>query len=168
MKERHYSHDDASRGRPGTPLCSRRLLLSVLIASALGTAAGSTRSGAATLLRGRVVHITDAATFTLRAEAGDHVRVSLAGTTPPAAGSRAAAQARRALASLLFDRVVEVHAANAQTTPLRGRVLHRGVDIAMQMVAAGWLRADGADAVLLSLEDQARDARRGQWTNLTD
>ena len=163
MKERHYSHGHASRGRSRATTVVRRRLLRGALAVALAVLAGGGRVVADTLLRGRVVHIGGADRFTLATEAGGRVRVRLAGTLSPAGGTPAASAARRELARLLFGREVQVRADTAHNEPLSARVLRGDLDIGMQMVAQGWLGADGSDAVLLTLETQARDARRGQW-----
>ena len=158
MRRAHYSHGRAAVGRAGA---ARRRLLAGLLAAVLAT--GASGAAAETVLHGRVVHIRDAAQFTVQAGDGRRVHVRLAGTLAPAPGTAAAAKARRVLAELVFDQPVEVRAEDAAAEPLVARVFGSGVDVAMQMVAEGWLRADGSDAVLVTLESEARGRRRGQW-----
>lgn len=167
MRGRHYSHARRPRGRHFSLRSGRRRLLATLLAAGIAGITISTPVAAATLFHGRVVHITDAATFSVLTSAGRRVRIRLAGTEPPPPGSAAAGRARRALAALIHNQEVEVRAGDREprTGTVSARVSRSGVDVAARMVADGWLRADGRVAELLPLALRARAAGRGLWAD---
>ena len=161
MTDRHYKRAPAGRDRRAGG--RRALLLAALAVGCLALVATARDAYAWTLFEGTVVHITDAREFTVQALGGRRVTVTLGGTSLPA-GRRAAATARRVLAEHLLNQPVRVQSAQEERVPLTATVIHEHADVAMQMVAAGWLGSDGSRPVLDELRDQARAARRGMWS----
>jgi endonuclease YncB( thermonuclease family) len=122
----------------------------------------------ATDLSGRVVKIADGDTITLRADDGTLIKVRLAEIDAPEQGQPYGRRSREALAQLVSGEDVRVV---VQDTDSYGRTVGRpyvdDLDVCAEMVRSGsaWAyKKHLTDPVLLTLEDIARDAKRGLWS----
>jgi len=96
-------------------------------------------------------------------------RVRLNGVDAPEIGQRFGLESRSRLRTLIFDRTVDVRPVGADQY---GRLLACPVvdegNVCETMVAEGWAwhyRQYSSDARLAALEQRAREARRGLWTD---
>jgi len=118
--------------------------------------------------RAVVDHVDDGDTFSVRS--GTQVyRVRLSGVDAPEIGQRFGVESRNRLRTLIFDRTVEVRPVGVDQY---GRLLACPIvddgNVCETMVAEGWAwqyRQYSSDARLAALEQQARGARRGLWTD---
>jgi endonuclease YncB( thermonuclease family) len=119
-------------------------------------------------LSGRVVAVADGDTFTLAAADNKRVRVRLSQVDAPDRGKPWGRSAKRALSSLVLSKTVRVVASGRDLGGhTLGRVFVKDVDVNAEMVrrgAAYAYREYLSDALLVSVEDEARTARRGMWS----
>lgn len=116
---------------------------------------------------GRVVGITDGDTLTLLTNERRQQRVRLSEIDTPESGQPYGTRSRQALSDLAFQRNVRVA---VQDTDRYGRTVGRvyatGTDVNAEMVRQGaaWVyRQYNRDPSLLTLEAEARAAKRGLW-----
>lgn len=126
-------------------------------------------SVAAETIAGRVVGVTDGDTLTLLVNGRDQVKVRLAWIDAPEAGQPYGQQAKQALSALVFGREVLVtssgHDRYGRTL---GVVTVASSDVQAEQVRRGlaWVyRQYSNDSHLLTLEGEARSARRGLWAD---
>lgn len=164
----------AARRHTDTP--SRRYLSSAvaariqgILAAAVIVLAGVTPAGAATVLSGRVVAVIDGDTLTLREAGRRPQRIRLAAIDAPESDQPFGAQATQALAALCLGRYARV---NATGRDHYGRVIGtvhcNDTHVNAELVRRGlaWVDRHHArrDAPLADLEQAARTARRGLWS----
>jgi endonuclease YncB( thermonuclease family) len=123
-------------------------------------------SPAKDVLEGRVVAVQDGDTLTLLVDSKT-VKVRLAGIDTPERGQPWAKRAHQALSDRVFRKEVRV---NAVTIDRYGRTVGEvyadNVCVGCELVREGhaWVyRRYNEDPVLLELEQDAREARRGLW-----
>jgi endonuclease YncB( thermonuclease family) len=119
-------------------------------------------------LRGEVVGISDGDTLTLLTATRQQVRVRLAEIDAPESRQPWGSRARQALSALVFRKAVVV---TVQDTDRYGRTVGTvwvgGRNANAEMVRQGqaWVyRQYLRDRALLTLEEEARQARRGLWS----
>ncbi len=116
---------------------------------------------------GRVVAVADGDTLTVLTDAGQQLRIRLAEIDTPETAQPYGPRARRELTDLAFGKEVRVAVQDTDRYGRTvGRVRARGQDINAELVRRGaaWVyRQYSHDAALLTLEAEARAARRGLW-----
>ncbi|WP_405234754.1 thermonuclease family protein [Lentisalinibacter salinarum] len=119
-------------------------------------------------LTGKVVRIADGDSFTLLTPDKRQVKIRLAEIDAPERGQPYGNRARQKLSQLVFQTQVRVE---VQTTDRYGRTVGRpyvgDLDVCAEMVRSGaaWAyRRYVRDSDLLTLEQEAREARRGLWS----
>ena len=117
--------------------------------------------------RAVVVHVDDGDTLDVRAGA-QSFRLRLNGVDAPEIDQRFGIESRNRLRALIFDRTVDVRPVGVDRY---GRLLACPTvdrqNVCETMVAEGWAwhyRQYSSDARLSALEKQAREARRGLWS----
>ncbi len=136
-------------------------------ALALGAAAALAAGSARADFTGRVVGVADGDTLTVL-DGTRQVRVRLWGIDAPERGQPWSRSSREALAARAMHRnaVVATRGADGYGRTL-ARVSVDGVDVGAAQVRAGkaWVyRRYTHDAALVAIEDDARAARRGLWS----
>jgi len=119
-------------------------------------------------LIGRVVGVTDGDTLTVLTDAKEQVRVRLTEIDAPESNQPWGQRAKQELSSLVFSETVHViYAGKDQYGRTLGRVYVGGRDVNAEMVRTGsaWAyRQYLTDRSFLSLEEEARAAKRGLWS----
>jgi len=145
------------------PMKRAGLLLGLL----LGTATAAAQTG--TILVGRVVAIADGAALTVLV-AKRQVKIRLADIDAPEAAQPFGTRSRRSLAAICFNKVARVHTHGKDRY---GRTIATvycaGIDANAEQVNRGmaWVfdRYARPDSPLQALEDEARAAGRGLWSD---
>lgn len=118
-------------------------------------------------ITGRVVAIADGDTLTVLTQAKEQVRVRLAEIDTPESRQPYGNRARQALAELAFGKAARVVVVDTDRYGRKvGRVYVDGQDVNAEMILQGaaWVyRTYNHDPSLLSLESEARAAKRGLW-----
>lgn len=148
-------------GQPRGVSPAERAAVALALAVLLGAAGAH-----AEFFDGRVVRVFDGDTIELRV--GDETRrVRLAGIDAPERGQPWAERSRQALSARVFGREVRINAVDTDSHGRTvGEVYADGVCVGCELVRDGhaWVyRRYSDDPVLLDLERQAREARRGVW-----
>ena len=159
---REFAPDGQAGGQAGSAA-------TVVSAAQPGRAAQAARAERAPgPFRAVVDHVDDGDTLSVRA-GGEVFRIRLAGVDAPEFGQRFGLEARNRLRALVFDREVDVRATGVDRY---GRLLACPVvdaqNVCETMVAEGWAwqyRQYSNDPRLAALEAQAREARRGLWSD---
>lgn len=122
-------------------------------------------------LSGEVVAITDGDTLTVRSEGGEQLRVRVAEIDAPESQQPFGAASKRSLSDLCFNVRAEIR---PQKTDRYGRtvarVTCRGKDASEHQVHSGmaWVfERYASDRNLFRLQDDARAANRGLWSERT-
>ena len=122
---------------------------------------------AADVLEGHVVAIADGDTFTLLTADKQQVKIRLAEIDAPESGQPYGNKSKQTLSNLIFGKDVRVA---VQTTDRYGRTVGRpyvsDLDVCAEMVRMGaaWAyREYLRDRSLLTLESEAKAAKRGLW-----
>ena len=140
-----------------------------------GGGAGRGRGGARPRRRGRVVAVQDGDTVTiLDAERIEH-RVRIAGIDAPEKSQAFGEAAKQSLARLVFGQRVEAHCPKRDRYGREVCSVYLGArDVGLEQVRAGyawWYReyarkqTPGDRAAYEAAETEAREARRGLWTD---
>ncbi len=151
------------------------MLLVALPALLLACAKPATpqRSGAITgqkgdFIGGRVTHVADGDTLSLRVAGGSIVRIRLAEIDTPEKGEPFANAARSELKRLVLDRDITVRLFDIDDYGRTvGRVFVGETDVNAALVAKGLAvvyRRWAKDLRLFQLEEDARQAKRGLWS----
>jgi endonuclease YncB( thermonuclease family) len=145
---------------------SRIRSLRAVAAAGLAVALLGSAAARAEFFEGRVVRVFDGDTLELRVGAETR-RIRLAGIDAPERGQPWAERARQALSRRVSGRDVRVNAVDVDRHGrLVGEVYADGVCVGCELVREGhvWVyRRYTDDPVLISLEAEARAARRGLW-----
>jgi endonuclease YncB( thermonuclease family) len=118
-------------------------------------------------IAGHVVGVSDGDTLTMLTEAKKQVKVRLAEIDTPESGQPYGSRAKQALSDLVYRKAVRVV---VQDTDRYGRTVGRVYvgtqDINAEMIRQGaaWVyRQYSRDPLLLPIEQEARNAKRGLW-----
>jgi micrococcal nuclease len=120
--------------------------------------------------RARVIGITDGDTLTVLTAQKTQIKIRLAGIDAPESGQDIGTRAKQAASELGFGKTVTIIEREkdrygrtvADVTLPDGRLLNREM---VRNVLAWWYRKYAAnDRVLARLEDEARQAKRGLWS----
>lgn len=115
-----------------------------------------------------VVGVQDGDTITVLTANKDSYRVRLVEIDAPESGQPYGARAKQALSGLVFDKRVVIDVQGTDTYGRRlGRVSLGNLDVNAEMIRTGhaWAyRAYLTDEALLTLEDEARQQKRGLWS----
>jgi endonuclease YncB( thermonuclease family) len=121
-----------------------------------------------TTVTARVTGITDGDTITVRSQAGEQIKIRLVEIDAPESNQPWGGKAKAALAKLVSGRDVEIRTAGTdQYGRTLGRVFVGETDVNAEMIQAGhaWAYRDYlTDKSLLTIEMQAREAKRGLWS----
>jgi endonuclease YncB( thermonuclease family) len=143
----------------------RRLALAAALIAALGLAAA--RTPGPNQLTGRVVGVSDGDTLTLVTSARTQVKVRLDQIDAPESGQPWGARSKQALSGLVHAKTVRVKVSGQDRYGRSiGTVRAGEVDVNERMVREGaaWAYRDYLkDKRLLTVERDARTARRGLW-----
>jgi endonuclease YncB( thermonuclease family) len=116
----------------------------------------------------QVIGIVDGDTISVRSQQNDHVTVRLAEIDAPEWNQPWGNRSKVALSNLISDREVEIQTAGVDRYGRQlGRIFLSGMDINAEMIRAGhaWAYRDYlSDKSLLTIETQAREAKRGLWS----
>jgi endonuclease YncB( thermonuclease family) len=119
-------------------------------------------------IRGKVVAISDGDSFTIQTEDKQRILIRLAEIDAPESGQAWGRSAKRALSRLIYAKAVRVETSGVdQQGRTLGRVYVKNVDVNVEMVRRGSAHAYReylTDASLITVEDEARSARRGLWS----
>lgn len=120
------------------------------------------------ILTGSVVGVADGDTLTILTGDRKEVRIRLAEIDAPEKGQPFGQRSKQSLSDLVFDKEVQVH---VQTTDRYGRTVGRvfigDLDVNLEQIKRGvaWVyRTYSRDSSLLSLEEDAKAAKRGLWS----
>lgn len=141
-----------------------------ILAAAVIALACVTPAGAAMVLSGRVVAVADGDTLTLRDASRRPQRIRLAAIDAPESDQPFGAQATEALTALCLGRHARAHAAGRDHYGRVVATVHcNGTNVNAELVRRGlaWVDRQHArrDASLADLEQAARMARRGLWSD---
>ncbi len=119
---------------------------------------------------GRVIAVSDGDTFVLRSPDGENLRVRVAEIDCPELHQEFGQKARSYTASLVLERRVSIRPIDRDRYDrIVARVrLPDGRDLSEALVKAGlawWYRAHSKDETLHRLEEEARAAKRGLWSD---
>ncbi len=116
----------------------------------------------------RVTGITDGDTITARSQGGEQITVRLTEIDAPEWNQPWGDKAKAALAKLVSGREVEIRTAGTdQYGRTLGRIFVSETDVNAEMIRGGhaWAYRDYlTDTSLLTIEAQAREAKRGLWS----
>lgn len=121
-----------------------------------------------TTVTARVTGITDGDTITVRPQSGEQITVRLTEIDAPEWNQPWGDKAKTALAKLVSGREVNIRTGGTdQYGRTLGRVFVSETDVNAEMIHAGhaWAYRDYlTDTSFLSIETQAREAKRGLWS----
>ena len=134
-----------------------------------GARAGSQDAGQApSPFQAVVEHVDDGDTFSVTA-GGQPFRVRLSGVDAPEFDQRFGVESRNRLRTLILNRSVEIRPTGIdQYSRLLACPIIGAKNVCETMVEEGWAwhyRQYSSDARLAALEKQAREARRGLWSD---
>ena len=128
------------------------------------------RAYAGSAFEGQVVGVADGDTITVRTEGNKQIKVRLAEIDAPEKSQAFGQRSKQSLSDMVFGKTVRVE---QQDVDRYGRVVGRifvgGSDVNAEQVRQGmaWVyRQYARDARLLKLEQEARDVKRGLWSDL--
>jgi endonuclease YncB( thermonuclease family) len=139
----------------------RVFLVALLVILGAGLADGAE-------LTGRVVRVTDGDTLTLLTPQRRQLTIRLTEIDAPEGGQPWGARSKQALSQLVFRRDVRImESGKDQYGRTLGRIYVGATDVSAEMVRTGsaWAyRQYLTDPSLLTLEQEARNAKRGLWS----
>jgi len=170
LRAESTSPSSARTGRPteggvGKGFGRVRIAIAALMAGFMFTAAAP---AANVQFSGKVIAVADGDTLTVLTDANRQVRVRLTEVDAPEGGQAWGQRSKQALSSLVFSkRVLIKPAGEDRYGRTLGRIYVGSLDVSAELVRSGsaWAyRAYLTDKALISLETQARSARRGLWS----
>ena len=128
------------------------------------------QADAGSVYEGRVVGVADGDTITVLTDGRESIRIRLAEIDAPEKSQAFGQRSKQSLSDMVFGKAVRVE---QQDVDRYGRVVGRvfvgGTDVSAEQVRQGmaWVyRQYLRDTTLLNVEQEARAARRGLWSDL--
>jgi len=135
----------------------------------LSLCAAAFQAHAGSVFEGRVVGVADGDTITVLTDGRESIRIRLAEIDAPEKSQAFGQRSKQSLSDMVFGKTVRVE---QQDVDRYGRVVGRvfvgGTDVNAEQVRQGmaWVyRQYLRDATLLKVEQEARTARRGLWSD---
>lgn len=156
-----------TRPRSGTVSASRFFRFALCLA--LFLCAVVFQAYADSVYEGRVVGVSDGDTITVLVGGHEQIKVRLAEIDAPEKAQAFGQRSKQSLSDMAFGKTVRVEQRDVDRYGrVVGRVFTEGTDVNAEQVRQGmaWVyRQYARDTTLLTIEKEAREARRGLWSD---